>query len=173
MSSIILRNFLRGLGLVLFQVGILSRLDLSLGSFTFVHLIVYPFFILLLPINTPKAVVLLFAFFTGLFVDFFYNSPGVHAGAMLIAAYFRPFALKVLEPNEGYSTKFSPTMVQMGFNWFISYISITSFIFCFAYFSLDAFSAVYIFRIFMNSVFTIIPSIFVFMIIHFLFRSKV
>jgi hypothetical protein len=173
MNNVLIRNLLRGLGLVLFQVGILARLDLSIDSFTFIHIIIYPFFIFLLPINTPKAGVLILAFFSGLFVDYFYNSPGVHSAAMLVTAYFRPVILRMVEPNEGYSTKFSPTMLQMGFNWFISYISISLFIFCFAYFSFDAFSFVYIFRIFMNAVFTIIPSIFVFIIIHYLFRSKI
>ena len=173
MNNVVIRNILRGFGLILFQVIVLSRLDLSIGSFTFIHVILYPFFIFLLPVNTPKVSVLLFAFFTGLFVDFFYNSPGVHAGAMLITAYLRPLILRILQPNEGYSTKFSPTMAQMGFSWFISYISMSMLIFCFAYFGLEAFTMVYFFNIFLNAVFTIIPSVIVFIIIHSLFRSKV
>jgi hypothetical protein len=173
MNNVLIRNILRAFGLILFQVTVLSRLDLSIGSFTFIHLILYPFFIFLLPVNTPKASVLLISFFTGLFVDFFYNSPGVHAGAMLITAYLRPLILRILQPNEGYSTKFSPTMSQMGFSWFISYISLSMSIFCFSYFGLEAFTMVYFFNIFLNAVFTIIPSVVVFIIIHSLFRSKV
>ncbi|HMP29081.1 MAG TPA: hypothetical protein PKD85_05750 [Saprospiraceae bacterium] len=173
MNNTFIRNLLRGLGLILFQVAVLARLDLSIGDFTFIHIIIYPFFVLLLPINTPKVGVLILAFATGIFVDFFYNSPGVHAASMLVTAYLRPLVLRILVPNEGYSTKFSPTLIQMGFNWFISYTSISLFIFCFSYFSFDAFSFVYFFGIFMNAVFTIIPSIFVFIIIHYLFRSKI
>ena len=172
MNNTIIRNILRGLGLILFQVTVLYRLDLSIGSFTFIHILLYPFFIFLLPINMSKASVLIIGFLTGLFVDFFYNSPGVHAGAMLITAYLRPLVLRLIQPNEGYSTKFGPTMLQMGFSWFISYISIMMLIFCFAYFGLEAFTLVYFFNIFLNAVFTIIPSVIVFIIIHSLFRSK-
>jgi hypothetical protein len=173
MSNVIIRNILRALGLILFQVLILSRVDLSIGSFTFIHIIIYPFWIFLLPLNTPKAGVLVFAFISGLFVDYFYNSPGVHAAAMVVVAYLRGVVLRIITPFEGYSNSTSPTLVQMGFGWFISYTTLLFLIFSFAYYSFDAFSFVYFFQIFLKTIFTLIPSVVLFFVIHSLFRSKV
>jgi hypothetical protein len=173
MSSIVIRNILRAIGLLLFQVLILSRADMSIGDFTFIHIIIYPFWVLLLPLNTPKAGVLLIAFASGIFVDFFYNSPGVHAAAMVLTAYLRGVVLRVLEPYEGYSNSTSPTLMQMGFGWFLSYTTIMFFIFALAFYSFEAFTFVYFFQIFMKTIFTIIPSVILFVILHSLFRSKV
>ncbi|MCB0646876.1 MAG: hypothetical protein KDC49_09440 [Saprospiraceae bacterium] len=171
-SSTITRNIIRAIGLLLFQVLVLIRVDLSIGDFTYVHFLIYPFIILLLPVNTPKAFVLISGFVIGIIVDMFYNSPGVHTAALLITSYVRSLILLMLQPYEGYTNKTSPTLVQMGFSWFISYIAIMLVIHCFAYFSFEAFTFVYFFKIFLNTIFTVIPTLILFTIMHLVFRSK-
>lgn len=171
-NSVISRNIVRAIGLLLFQVLILIRVDFSFGNFTYIHFLVYPFIILLMPVNTPKALVLISGFVLGMIVDMFYNSPGVHAAALLITAYLRSVVLFMLQPYEGYTNKTSPTMVQMGFSWFLSYTAIMCTIHCFAYFSFEAFTFVYFFKIFLNTIFTVIPSLILFTILHLVFRSK-
>lgn len=173
MNNKIIRNILRFIGLMAIQIVVLQRLDLSIGNFNYIHVLIYPFIILMLPIDTPKPIVLLLSFAIGIFIDFFYNSPGVHAAALVMTGYIRLLVLRMLEPYEGYASGTSPTLAKMGLTWFISYIGIMAFIHCFAYFSFEAFSFVYFFDIFMNTIFTVIPSLLVFSLIHSIFGSKI
>ena len=171
-NTTIYRNIVREIGLLLLHLLVLNRVDLGIGSFHYIHFLIYPFIILMLPVNTPKAVVLLASFVIGITVDMFYNSPGVHAAALVVTGYLRALILRFLAPYEGYTNKTSPTLVQTGFSWFISYTSVMMLIHCFAYFSFEAFTFVYFFDIFLNTIFTVIPSLVLFILLHLIFRSK-
>jgi hypothetical protein len=171
-STVIYANLSRFLFYFFFQVLILKRVDLSIGTFDFMHVLIYPLPILMLPIKTPKALVLLLAFLYGLGVDSFYNSPGVHAAALVFTAYFRELLLKIFEPFEGYNTNDNPTMIKMGLNWFLIYVSIAMLVHCFVYFSVEAFSFVYLFTIVLNTIFSFLVSIIVIVILQFIFRPK-
>ena len=142
------------------------------GGFTYVHFIVYPFFILLLPIRLPSIAVVLLSFLMGISVDVFYDSPGVHAAAAVFLGYIRSIIIKFLEPYEGYNMEDSPTLKTMGLSWFMSYQAISLIIFLFVYFSIEAFSFVYIFDIILDTIFTFIASYIVLLIMQFVFRTK-
>ena len=142
------------------------------GDFAFIHLIIYPLFIFLLPLKTPKVLVILLAFALGLFVDIFYDSPGVHAGASTFTAYFRIYVLRMLEPYEGYGLNDSPTVETMGLGWFMTYSSILLGVHLLTYFSLEAFSHVYLFEITMNTIFSFITSFIIIFLILLIFRPK-
>ncbi len=86
MSSTVIINIIRFIILLLLQVIIFSRLDL----FGFLNPYPYLLFILLYPVNSNRAGLLLAAFFMGLFLDMFLNSGGAHATACLVLAYLRP-----------------------------------------------------------------------------------
>lgn len=172
MSNVVLRNIIRFVFLFLLQVAIFKRLNLEMGDFTYISILVYPLFIYLLPIKTPKALSLTLAFVMGLCIDGFYDSPGVHAAALVFTAYIRGLILRLLEPFEGYSIDQSPTMESLGFSWFISYVSILTLTHCFVYFSIESFSFVYIFEIVMNTIFSFIPSVFIMVLLQIIFRSK-
>jgi rod shape-determining protein MreD len=156
----------------LLQILVMKRIDLTIGEFNYIHILTYPMAILLFPLNTPRAIILIIAFIMGIGLDSFYNSPGVHAGALTFTAYFRSFIFSILEPYEGYSTDLSPTLSKMGFPWFLSYLSIAFFSHCFVYFSLESFSFVFIFTILLNTVFSFIFSLLIVLIIHFIFKPK-
>jgi len=94
----------------------------------------------------------------------FYNSPGVHASAAVFIAFLRPMILKLLEPYEGYKIDLSPTLKNMGFNWYLPYVSSMLFIYMIFYFSVEAFSFVYYFEILMRTIFSFIASIIVLLI---------
>ncbi len=113
---------------------------------------VYPLLILILPIKTSRSVLVTVAFLYGLLVDFFYNSPGVHAAALLVTAYLRAIVLKALEPRGGYRTEQSPTLKNFGLNWFLIYAGILLITHYLVYFSIDAFSFVYIDKILVNAI---------------------
>lgn len=86
MSSTVIINILRFILLLLLQVIIFSRLDL----FGFLNPYPYILFILLYPVNSNRAGLLLASFFMGLCLDMFLNSGGSHAVACVTLAYLRP-----------------------------------------------------------------------------------
>ncbi len=171
--NIILRHFLRLLLIFLFQFLLLKQIDLSFQNFNYIHILVYPLFILLLPLNLSKYLYLVLAFIVGLIVDIFYHSPGVHAAALVLMAFVQPIILKVIEPREGYSKDSSPTMHKMGLSWLFIYTSLSLFIHHFVYFSIEAFSFIYFFEIILRTIFSFIVSLIVIMLSHFIFRPKI
>ena len=158
-------NIIRFILIGLLQVLVLKRIDISIGSFNYLHLVVYPLFILLIPIKTPRALLLLIAFAFGLLIDMFYNSPGVHAAATVLIAFIRPYVLKWIEPTEGYTNETTPTIFKMGITWFIIYGALLLFIHHLCYFSLEAFSYVYLLEILLRTIFSFIASFIIMMII--------
>jgi len=56
---------------------------------------IYILFILLLPANTNRSLLLIIAFFTGLTVDFFAHTLGLHAAASVFIAYLRPGTIRL------------------------------------------------------------------------------
>ncbi len=172
MNPVLIKNILRFIGILLIQTLVLARVDLSIGSFAFIHLIIYPYVIFLLPFKTSRVLLLLLSLIVGLFIDMFYNSPGVHASAMVLSGYLRGYVLDALEPYEGYNSADSPTLATMGIGWFMSYTSILLFFHLFMYFSVEAFSFVYLFDIVLNTIFSFIPSIILILLLQLLFKSK-
>ncbi|MFZ1704097.1 MAG: hypothetical protein WAT79_07100 [Saprospiraceae bacterium] len=172
MNNLAITQVWRFIGLLLAQILIFKQIQFIDEGWRYLHIFVYPLFIFLLPIKLQNTIVLILAFFMGLLVDWFYDSPGVHASALVFMAYIRPFVLGILEPYEGYNMNDSPNLHKLGLGWFTSYISILLFCYLFFYFSVEAFSFVFIFDIVMNTLVTFVGSIFVIILIQFLFRSR-
>ena len=90
MNSAVLINIFRFVVLLALQVIVFSRLDL----FGFLNPYPYILFILLYPVNSNRAGLLLASFFLGLSLDAFLNSGGSHAVACVVLAYLRPSFFK-------------------------------------------------------------------------------
>ena len=160
MNSIVIRQGWRILLLVLLQVMIFSRISPDYGIFIYIGVIIYPIFIILLPIKTPHALAVFLGFIVGLVIDYFYNSIGVHASACVFTAFIRPYILDALAPRTGYTVNQSPSKKSMGINWFLIYSSIILFIHLFTYYSVEAFTFVYIGDIFLRTFFSFVVSMF-------------
>ncbi len=117
MINEILKNTLRFVFLVLFQVLILNNIQLS----GYLNPFMYVLFILMLPFQTPKWLVLVLAFILGISVDMFSDTGGIHAAACVFMAFLRDPILRLISPREGYDTVHQPTVQQFGFGWFFSY----------------------------------------------------
>ena len=136
MISDILKNIGRFLVLVLLQVLIVKNINLGRYFIFFPYVL----FILLLPFNTSKPLVLLFSFILGLCIDVFYNTQGMHASACVLMAFARGGVLQLLSPREGYEESLKPTISYMGSAWFISYSVMLILIHHFLLFYLEAFT---------------------------------
>lgn len=172
MNNIITTNIFRFIFIFFIQIWIFKHITFSLGGFAFIHFLIYPVAILLLPVKTPRSILLCLAFLLGILMDVFYDSLGVHAAAMVFTAYIRNTIIAFLEPFEGYNINDIPTIKQMGSAWFVSYLSIALLIHIFLYFSFEAFSFVFFFEIFLNTIFSFIVSFIVILIAQFIFRTK-
>lgn len=117
MINSILRFGLIFILLLLLQVLLFNNIQFS----GYVNPYVYIMFILLLPIEIPSWLLLLLSFATGLIVDFFSGSPGMHTSATVLAGFFRPYVLRIVSPRDGYESGSDPSMMIYGFRWFLTY----------------------------------------------------
>ena len=117
MINSILRFGLSFIILVLFQVLLFNNIQFS----GYVNPYIYIMFILLLPVEIPGWVLLIISFFTGLTIDFFSGSPGMHTFATVLAGFIRPYVLRVLSPRDGYEQGVNPSMIAYGVRWFLIY----------------------------------------------------
>ena len=158
MQGLLINNIRRFLIIFLLQVLVLKRINIGWEDFNYIFLIIYPLVILLIPLKISRSLIIVIAFFIGLSVDIFYDTPGLHAASLVFTAFVRKYILKFLEPVEGYSTDSTPTIRKYGFNWFLIYSSILMFIHLFLFFSLEAFSFVYFIDILLKTIFSFMLS---------------
>ncbi len=123
MLNEIIRNIIRFILLVAVQVLIINNIELG----RFINPFLYILFIIILPFETPKWLVLLSAFLIGITVDMFTDTGGMHAAACVFMGYIRPGILKLFSPRDGYEFGTQPTVQYLGIPWFLSYAGILVF----------------------------------------------
>ncbi|MFT6165695.1 MAG: rod shape-determining protein MreD [Vicingaceae bacterium] len=109
---------------VLLQVLILNNVQLG-GT---VNPYLYILFILWLPIELNKTLVMGIAFVLGISIDVFTDTMGMHASACVFLAFARPYLLNILAPRDGYELNVPPTVGGLGWFWFLRYATIGVFL---------------------------------------------
>jgi len=99
----------------------------------------YVLFIILMPFETPRWLLLLTAFLLGVSVDLFTNTLGMHAAASVFMAFLRPWILSIFAPRDGYEQDTFPRIFFYGFNWFLRYSLVMVFFHHLALFYLEVF----------------------------------
>lgn len=136
MNNIAVRNIARFVLLVLVQVLVLNNMNLG----GYLNPYVYVLFILLLPARINKSFMLVLAFFTGLTIDYFGNTLGLHAAATVLLAFFRPAVLDLFFKNIEFSSGEEPGLSKIGVGGFLRYTLVLVFIHHSAIFFLEVFS---------------------------------
>jgi rod shape-determining protein MreD len=121
MIGTLFANFFRFALLVLLQALVIDHIDVANG---WVTPYLYVLALLMLPLSTPTWATLVIGFITGLALDFFSDTPGMHAGAGTVLAYARVLVLRALAPREGYDPLQRATVADMGLAWFLTYAGI-------------------------------------------------
>jgi rod shape-determining protein MreD len=141
--------------LLLLQVLLFNNIQFS----GFVNPYIYVLFILLLPVEIQSWLLLILSFFTGLIVDIFSGTIGMHAGATVLAGFVRPYILRIISPRDGYEAGASPSMQVYGFRWFLIYTSLVVLVHHFMLFYLEVFRFTdflrTLLRVLLSSIFTI------------------
>lgn len=120
--SNLLRNIIRLILFILLQVFVLNEVP-PLHQYIMPY--IYFLFILWLPFNISRSGLLLVSFITGIFLDFFTKTPGLHAAACVLIGYIRPFLINLLMPQQGVEFNYrEPSVSSLGFSQYATYVSL-------------------------------------------------
>lgn len=100
------------------QILILRNVVLFDYAFCFVYIAA----ILLLPAEVNRTLLLILGFLTGLLVDVFYNTLGMHAAATLLIAYLRPFWIQFQLETKGTTERLEITMNELGAGRYLAFL---------------------------------------------------
>lgn len=165
----ILIQLLRFIFLVLLQVVLLNHIQWS----GYINPYIYVLFILLLPIETPSWLMMIIGFLTGLTIDMFGDSSGMHAAATTMMCFARPGVMKLIAPRDGYESEGNLTIQQLGINWFITYVSFLVVIHHLFYFYCEVFRFSEFFSTFLKAILNSIVTIILIVLGQYLFgRDK-
>jgi rod shape-determining protein MreD len=153
---------------VLLQVLVLNHILIFKMISPFFYLI----FLLLLPYDTPRAMLILLGFILGLSIDAFTNTLGVHTDVCVIIGFIRPGILNKISTRETRESVTAPRISTMSLNWFISYSTIFVTIHHLLLFMLEAFTFEGILFTLLRAVLSSILSIALIVISQFLFFRK-
>ncbi|MCB0430505.1 MAG: rod shape-determining protein MreD [Flavobacteriales bacterium] len=115
----LVNHIVRFIGLILLQVLVLNHIGF-LGRFT---PYLYLYILLVLPMDMNRSVVLLLAFCTGMVMDIFSNTAGMHTSACLLLAFIRPAVLGYQNSREQFEGT-RPGIITLGLKGFVSYVMI-------------------------------------------------
>ncbi len=158
--------------LVLLGLQVLVLRNVHLEQAPYMHLFIYPVMVLVLPMRFPTWVLLLIAFFMGVSVDSFYDSPGVHASASVFSAFCRPALIRLLQPRTGYSEALMPTAMENGIRWFLTYSTVFYLLHLVFYFSMAIFTPYFWQEILLSVAYSLLPAVFLATAYQYIFNPK-
>ena len=155
-SRTVFFNIIRFFFLVFFQVLILNHINLS----GYINPYLYIYFILLLPFDTPKWLLLIISFVLGWSVDMFTNTIGLNAAACVLMAFARPFVITAISSGPESLLGDTPSLRNQGIKWFLYYSIILILIHHLALFYLEIFRfsefLSTMLRVLLSSIFTLV-----------------
>lgn len=156
MTIVYLKNIARFIFLIFFQVLILNNIQFS----GYITPYFYIYFILLLPFETPRWLLLCSAFLLGILLDFFSNTPGLNAAACVLMAFTRPFIISSISSGTEFMVGTHPSLKNQGLKWFAYYSVILVLIHHMSLFYLEIFRFSEFFqtllRVLLSSAFTLL-----------------
>lgn len=164
MINELIRLLAKFLLLTLVQIAILNQIQFS----GYINPFIYILFIFSLPVKYPRSAVLLMAFFTGLIIDMFSNTMGMHAASCVVMAFARPFILKIMAPRDGYETETVISARKLGFTWFLTYAALLTLVHHLVLFYIEVFRFSEFFTTFSRVMLSALASLTVIMIAQYL-----
>ena len=134
--SVIFSGIFRFVLFVFLQVFVFNQVELGLG----ICLFICPLYILLLPFEINRFLLMIVAFGMGVIIDLFTNTYGLHASSLLLLSYLRKDIFNIFAPRDGYDPLKSPSYFDMGHLWFFSTFGTLLLIHTSWFFILEAFT---------------------------------
>ena len=123
-------------GLLLLQVLILNNVHIAGYATPFLYI----YMIIKMDSETPRNGLMLWAFFLGLGVDLFSDTPGMNAASAVLLAFLRPLLLRLFAPRD-LTGNYAPSPRTMGTAAFLKYATACVLLHHAVLISLDYFSA--------------------------------
>ena len=118
--SDLVRNTVRFVLFILVQYYVLFQIR-PLHEFVVPY--IYYLYVLWLPFTMGRMTLMFVSFVFGLTLDYFTQTPGLHAAACTLIAYVRGFVVNILIPQEGAEQNYkSPSPVSMGWAPYAVYV---------------------------------------------------
>jgi rod shape-determining protein MreD len=136
MTKLFLENLLRFIILLFAQVFLFK----NMGYYNIAAPFPYIMFLLLLPVKISRILLYVLAFVTGLTVDMFYDTLGVHAAASVSLAWIRVGFMRLTIQDDDHDSMSTPGIGQMSFRWFFIYTLLLSLVHHLVLFMLEVFS---------------------------------
>ena len=170
MNNFILKHIIRFIVLITIQILVMNNV-LFMG---YINPFIYILFLLLLPLDTSRWLILILAFCLGISVDAFQNTMGLHAFSCVLIAYCRQpilnFLLPQLKNKKQNNLEFS--LQEFGLQRGLIYTGSLVFIHHFSLFILEAFQLELI-RILLRTLGSSIVSIILLIIIQYLLYKEI
>lgn len=131
----ILKRTLMFIAFVLVQTLVLGHIHL----FSCATPIFYVYFIIMTPRNYPKWALLLWAFFMGLAIDVFFNTPGLAAASLTLIAAVQPYFFELFVPRDSVDD-LVPSLHTIGVQKYAYYTIGLVLLYCVVFFSLEMFT---------------------------------
>ena len=104
-------------GYLFLYIFLFKNLVLFDKAFCFIYLA----FLLSIPIDSNRILAMFIGFFTGLVIDIFSDSLGIHTAASVLLMYIRYYLIEWLTPQGGYDSNALPSATSMGLQWYLIY----------------------------------------------------
>ncbi len=166
--SQIAKHTLRFFLFFLVQVLVLNQIELGMG----IQIMIYPLFILFLPVEMGVFSLMLIAFALGLSIDALSNTFGLHTSSLLAVAYFRPLIYKLFAPRDGYDALLETNIFTLGTGWFLKTFGLLIIIHHFWYFMLEMFKLNEIVFVLQKTGLSLVVSVLICILLQYLFLRK-
>lgn len=168
MSRNIFLTLLKFLLIAFVQILLLNNIKI----FGYIEPMLYIWFIILLPNNFPKWLVMILGFLMGLTVDLFSSQVGFHTATATFTATIKPIMLSWFTNNFDVNT-FTPSAKEMGFANYLCFASLMVFLHTTIFICIDTFSFAQIGQLLLTILFSSIVNIILIMVCDSLFiRSQ-
>ena len=113
--------------------------------FNHVHLfgcatvLLYVYFVVMLPRNYPRWATLLWSFCLGLSVDVLSNTPGMAAASLTLTGFIQPYLLTLFIPREA-PENMKTAASTLGFIKFLTFAAMLVLLHCLVFFTIESFS---------------------------------
>ncbi len=133
--NIVTENIIRFLTVFLLQILLFNNLQF----FGLCMPAIYVLFLIALPVKLPHWAEMLIGFFTGLLMDIFCNTLGIHAAACTLVAFIRPMLITRLIPDNE-RLMGTPTIATFTLSIYVRFLVLLVLIHHTTIFALEAFS---------------------------------
>lgn len=166
-SRVVLVNIFRWLVLLFAQIFLLRNMAFYNLSTPFIYVL----FILVLPFRIPNLLLYTIALITGLTLDAFYDTLGVHTSASIALAFVRILFISVSLNREAIDEP-EPSLGNMGFRWFSLYAVLCTFVHHLVLFFLEAFKFSSIGYTLGRTLLSVVFTLFTILLVEFIFHNR-